>query len=561
MASILILKGTNPGQRLDLKDEKTVFGRSPDCQVVIASTAVSRAHAHIVRVRGKFFIEDLESRNKTFVNNKELAPRSQVELKEDDRIKICDFLCTFHDSVAAKPLPKDLQEEEAEESVEDPLGSTTVEATVSSVASKAILETQPAEKLNALLDIGANLFKTLELDSLLPKIVDSMFQMFKQADRAFIILSDPSAKRLIPKVIKTRRQLDETNARFSRKIVNQCLETVQALLSDDASSDSRFAMSQSIADFRIRSVMCAPLWSETPDGKSTAFGVMQLDTQDRSKKFTQDDLNLLMGVARQASTALENVKFQGERVAREKLQRDLELAREVQRCFLPLRSPAIPGYEFFAHYESALEVGGDYYDFIPLPQQRLAVALGDVSGKGVPAALVMAKISADARFCMLTEPEPAAAITRLNSLMCVLTEKFVTLVAAFLDPSAHTVTFVNAGHPSPLIYRKNTGEIEEAMSNAQTGLPIAVIDGSQYESCQVRLNPGDSVITFSDGVSEAMDVNNNQFNVKGIYDAVRGAKYTPQALGERILKAVNQHAAGRSPHDDLTLVCFGRNES
>src|SRR5207247_4031301 len=181
-------------------------------------------------------------------------------------------------------------------------------------------------------------------------------------------------KKLIPKVIKTRRPADEINARFSRSIVNKCIEGVDAILSEDASSDSRFAMSQSIADFRLRSVMCAPLWTQDAKG----FGVIQLDTQDRSKKFTQDDLKLLMAVAGQASVALERAKMHQELLVKERLKRDLELAREVQRGFLPSRVPELAGYEFFAHYESAFEVGGDYYDFIPLPDNRLAITLGDV---------------------------------------------------------------------------------------------------------------------------------------------------------------------------------------
>src|SRR5947209_1601882 len=124
-------------------------------------------------------------------------------------------------------------------------------------------------------------------------------------------------------------------------------------------------------------------------------------------------------------------------LARERLKLDLELAREVQRGLLPPQLPEVPGYEFFVYYESAYEVGGDYYDFIPLPRQRLAVLLGDVAGKGVVAALLMAKLSADARSCMLTEPDPAAAVTKLNSLMTQsgIADRFVTLVAAVLDPA------------------------------------------------------------------------------------------------------------------------------
>src|SRR5262249_10067999 len=155
--------------------------------------------------------------------------------------------------------------------------------------------------------------------------------------------------RLIPKVIKTRRPSPEGSARYSRTIVKQCLETVQAFLTEDASADRKLGLSESIVDFRIRSVICAPLWN----AEEKAFGVIQLDTQDRAKKFTDEDLNLLLGVARQASIALENARMHQEHLQRVKLQRDLELARQVQRGFLPAKQPQVPGYEFFAHYESA----------------------------------------------------------------------------------------------------------------------------------------------------------------------------------------------------------------
>jgi serine phosphatase RsbU (regulator of sigma subunit) len=551
MASLLVLKGNNPGQRIQLTEDTIVLGRNPDCQVPIGGTAVSRNHAQILRIQGKYYIEDLKSRNGTFVNNEQVT--SRLPLNENDRIKICDFLCTFHET-AARPLPAELSPEEPEPP-DDPAAST-VEASLSHASSNLLLESQPAEKLKALLDITSNLSKTLELEPLLPKIVDSLFQLFKQADRGFIILRDESGKRLIPKAIKARRAADETSAMFSRSIVRQCVETVQALLSDDASHDSRFAMSQSIADFRIRSVMCAPLWSQ----EGRAFGAIQLDTQDRAKKFTQDDLKLLMGVASQASVAMENAKLHEEQIVSERFKRDLELAREVQRGFLPRRPPELPGYEFFPYYDSAQEVGGDYYDFIQVTSQRLATLVGDVAGKGVPAALLMAKVSADARFCMLTEAEPAAGVTKLNALLqqAGLSDRFVTLVAALLDTNEHTVTLVNAGHPSPLVYRAATMSLEEATPKEVVGLPLGVVDGFEYASCQVKLAPGDCVFIFTDGVTDAMDVQNLQFQMKGIYAALQGGSFTPRTLGERIVKAVKQHAAGRDQHDDITLACFGR---
>ena len=247
-------------------------------------------------------------------------------------------------------------------------------------------------------------------------------------------------------------------------------------------------------------------------------------------------------------------------LARERLKLDLELAREVQRGFLPLRLLDVPGYEFFAHYESAYEIGGDYYDIILLPHQRVAVLLGDVAGKGVVAALLMAKLSANAKFCILTESNLATAITKLNALMIHtgIGDRFVTMVAAVLDPTHHTVTLVNAGHPPPLIYHRATCTVEEAISNEGTGLPLGVLDGYEYASCQVTLEPGDSILAFTDGVTEATDLHDLQLQTKGLYAAVEGGTYSTRELGEQVIKVVKQFAAGRSQFDDIALVSFGR---
>lgn len=247
-------------------------------------------------------------------------------------------------------------------------------------------------------------------------------------------------------------------------------------------------------------------------------------------------------------------------LARERLKHDLELARAVQRGFLPLRLLEVPGYEFFTHYESAYEIGGDYYDFMLLPRGRVGILLGDVAGKGVVAAMLMAKLSANAKFCMLTEPDPATALTKLNDLMIHsgIADRFVTLVAAVLDPASHSVTLVSAGHPSPLIYHRATRTVDEAVTREVTGLPLGVLDGFQYEACRVELEPGDSILAFTDGVTEATDVRDVQLQTRGLYAAVQGSAYTTRELGERVVEVVKQFAAGRSQQDDIALVGFGR---
>jgi serine phosphatase RsbU (regulator of sigma subunit) len=324
--------------------------------------------------------------------------------------------------------------------------------------------------------------------------------------------------------------------------------------------DKRFDLSQSIADCRIRSVMVAPLVVRST-GK--ACGVIQLDTQGLGgpRKFTQDDLKLLLAVAGQAAIAVENARLHENMVARAGLERDLKLAHQVQMSFLPKKPPQLPGYEFFAHYEPAQEVGGDYYDFIPLSGGRLAVMLGDVAGKGVPAALLMAKVSSDGRFCALTEPDPGQAVYRLNELMqeAGLIDRFVTLAAGFIDSNTHQVTFVNAGHMPPLIYRRATSKIEEATTREMAGFPLGVADGIPYEAVTVELQPGDVVVLFTDGVTEATDREGEDFQEQDrVATTILAGAPAVQSIGEQLVAAVRQHALGLKPHDDITVVCFGR---
>jgi serine phosphatase RsbU (regulator of sigma subunit) len=186
--------------------------------------------------------------------------------------------------------------------------------------------------------------------------------------------------------------------------------------------------------------------------------------------------------------------------------------------------------------------------------------LGDVSGKGVPAALLMAKVSSDARFCMLTESDPAQAIYKLNEQMqeAGLLDRFVTLAAGLLDPYAHRVTLVNAGHLPPLVYRQATGQVEEATLRDLAGFPLGVADGIPYEAATVALNPGDVLALFTDGVTEAKNKEDEELGLEAVPPVMLTASPTARGIGDRIVAAVRQHAAGCKQADDITIVCFGR---
>ncbi|MFL5330992.1 MAG: SpoIIE family protein phosphatase [Gemmataceae bacterium] len=560
MASLHILKGPNAGQRMPLNKSVTIMGREQnDCDIVIPNQAVSRVHAQICQSQGQFFIEDLKSRNKTYVNNKAIEDRTA--LRDNDRIKICDALFTFHCAAdGLPPLPEEIRRNElnTEEDLELP---STVQATLARLPQQQLLEAQPAERLRALLDITGHLAQTLEPEKLLDRIAETLFQTFRQADRCFIIMKDEVTNQLIVRTFRSRRPSEET-PRFSRTIVRNCLEQMQAFLVEDAATDSKFSLSQSITDFRIRSVMIAPMGSN----EGPAFGVIQLDTQDRSKRFTQEDLKLLTSVAYQASIAIENSRLHEEQVRRERVLRDIDLAEQVQRSFLPQELPNVPGYEFYAHYKSAMTIGGDYYDFIQLPDGRWSILLGDVAGKGVAAALLMAKLSAEVRFNMMTMPDAATAFTKLNDfiLKAGLSDRFITLAAAVLDPAKHRITIVNGGHQPPLLYKASREDLTEVISQEATGFPLGVMPNQTYQMVETSFEPGDSLLLFTDGITDALNPQNKPFKLEGVRKALSSESaigesvLSPAQLGTKLVEAVRAHIAGRDQYDDIALVSFGR---
>lgn len=551
MASLHILRGPNQGQRVPLDGDKFVLGRSPECQLVIPITSVSRQHARIVHVKDRYYIEDLKSRNGTFVNNQRIAARTP--LAAADRVRICDWVAAFTEAAAPTAA--------VEPAADGPATQTGDAAPTTFQPARRqtrFFEAQTADNLKVILEISNHLSKTLELDSLWPQVVECLLQLFPQADRCLLILRKDPGGELDPKVVRHRQAGKEGVAGFSTSIVRKCLESAQAFLGGDSAGGQAMPSSSSVLELRLHSVMCAPLCN----AEGRAFGVLQLDVVGQGRRFTNDDLALLWAVANQASIALENARMYQEVQAREEMEIQVELAVQVQRSFLPEQLPELPGYEFFAHYAPALEVGGDTYDFIPLPHGRLGATIGDVVGKGMSAALLMARLASDCRYCLLAETDPAAAVARLNDMVyqyTIRTDRFVTLLLALLDPASQLVTLVNAGHLKPLLYRRATTTFHEVFANDVAGTPLGVQKGRRYGAGQLRLNPGDCLLLYTDGVTEAANVQGERLYVQGLCAGLhKGGPYTPRLLGQRAVEVVEQFAAGRGPQDDVTVVCFGK---
>jgi len=306
-----------------------------------------------------------------------------------------------------------------------------------------------------------------------------------------------------------------------------------------------------VMNFQIRSMMCAPLIAN-----EDFLGVIHIDTIQQDKRFTMDDLDLLTGVANQTAFAVANAKMHARLLRRQRMERDLQLARQVQESFLPAGPPEVPGFEIVSAYRAALEVGGDFYDFIELEDGRVAIGVGDVAGKGVPAALLMARMSSDMRLLAQAGTDAGGVLTQLNARLCsqVAEGAFVTVLVMILDPKTRSLSLANAAHCLPVLRRPSgeTTELEDA-----GGFPLGAMDDAEYESVSYQLEPGDIVSVFSDGITEAMNDKKELFGVERLLAAVGQPADNAQGVMDNILKTVEAHVGDTSQSDDLTLVCLG----
>jgi sigma-B regulation protein RsbU (phosphoserine phosphatase) len=559
MAVLQALVGETPADVLPVPGIKANLGRHPECDIVLDAAAVSRQHAQIISENGTFHIEDLHSRNGTFVNDQLIQGRHI--LAPGDRIKICDlsFLFYLDDprfTPAVKPdrglgtimFDEDLAADRGMH------GSTIMTKLDVIKGGSERFSVKPEVKLRAMVEINLNLSRAVALDEVLPKLLDSLFKIFSQADRGFVILRESEDAPLVTKAIKHRRSDQEERVRISRTIINEALASKEAILSADAASDSRFDSSQSIADLQIRSVMCAPL----VNGEGIALGVIQLDTMDQRQRFQKDDLDLLASIASQAAVAIDNAELHEAQLIQREVERDLELAHKVQRGLLPSAPPKVAGYQFFDFYEAANQVGGDYYDYVELPDGRVAVVLGDVSGHGVSAALVMAKLSGEVRFHLASATSAGEALTRINTSFCRSgwEDKFVTFVIAILDPVKHEIVIANAGHMAPLL-RNGQGKIVEIGGDI-AGLPLGVVSEYQYEQTSHPIAAGDSITIYTDGISEAMNERGELYTIERLTRQLSLPAKEMGEVGRLILDDVKRFVGNRSQNDDMCLTCFGR---
>lgn len=317
----------------------------------------------------------------------------------------------------------------------------------------------------------------------------------------------------------------------------------------DTSADARFA--GVVWDANVRSLLCVPLLI-----KSQLTGVLAVYNKKDGQPFDADDERLLAIIASQSAQIVDNARLYEEEKALSKMREQLRLTAEIQAHLLPRATPVIPGYEVAGRSAAAQEMGGDYFDYNALQDGAWSIALGDVSGKGLPASLLMANVQGMIRLLSSLGLAPSDVMSRANRLLCHSTppERFVTFFYSTLDPSSHVLTFCNAGHsPGLHFHRGGVGRL------VTRGAVLGMIESLEYQQAAVTLEPGDVVVIYSDGVTDAVDGADGEFGEERLCEVVNEHRHRSAAeILDALFDAVDRHQRGQPQYDDTTAVVIKR---
>jgi serine phosphatase RsbU (regulator of sigma subunit) len=512
MAQISIRSSGGADRRIPL-GSRTTIGRAENSHVRLPDRSLSRHHAEIRQREGGCYLIDLGSTNGTFLNGARLD--RERPLHDGDVIVLGEITMVFHEKQAHDPVVEpSADHEDFLDGHHEPTTLTFREPPLPSPAARSYPLTDlvrratqrrgsPAEPipgarvLGILSEASGALLSHHPLPELFERILDLMFSAIPAERGAIMLLEgDPP----LP-VIRARRSREGAGAieHVSEAIARRVIDNHVGLLLPDVLEDDRLRGRASILSGSIRSAMCVPLWVAASAGAPTrVLGVVYLDSRAREPGFSETDLEILTVLANVAAAKLETARLLEESREKRRLEEDLRLAADIQSRVLPRVAPAVPAFDMAASTRPCRTVGGDYFDLLRVGD-TLHLALGDVSGKGLGAAMLMIALRAAVR-AHWTTGTLAEATARINATFHqnVPDDKYATFFIGRLEAPSGRLTYVNAGHNRPLLTRAQ-GSWE---SLGRGGTALGMFETAAYEEGQVTLEPGDTLLVFSDGVSD-----------------------------------------------------------
>ncbi len=534
---LLIQTPDGKTRALPLDRDRFTVGRSSASELCYPEDAgLSRQHLAFEKVGESWTVRDLNSKNGTFVNGDRITEARP--LGPEDRVTAGHLTITFAEN--ASPPTKTVVFVEGASTTSP---STTVVASLQGLLSQE-KEIEGGMQMRALIRVGRELSGNLPLTDLFNLIMNLSIEAVGASRGVLMTLEGDEL------VVRAARG---EGFRISSAVRDRVIKEKASLLVRDARLDEAFAGRMSIVQQQIRSMLAAPL--QTDD---RVIGLIYLDSPHFVHEFTKDDLNLLTVMANVAAIRIEHTRLAEVEQAERMHAKELEQAAEIQRKLLPINAPSVPGVDLAGYNAPCHTVGGDYFDFISYPDGRVAMLVGDVAGKGMPAALLMSSLQARVQVLFDDPGDLAALVTRLNRIIqsnCP-SNRFISFFIGVLDPKTGELNYVNAGHNPPLLARHD-GTVERLDC---TGLILGIMPAARYEQQSVTLQPGDAVVLFSDGVTEACRADvDEEFGEDRLAQALFKLRDLPaQSIIDAINEQVQEFTSGSPPADDITLVIAKR---
>lgn len=415
----------------------------------------------------------------------------------------------------------------------------------------------PIDRLDLLYRLSQTFNSSLDLDEVLNSVMDQVIAVLR-AERGFVMLFDPEGKLQfrIARGIE-QRIINDPAFQVSRSIVEYVSVQGEPVLTSDAQSDSRFSMRQSVKILGLRSILCVPLLLK---GKN--LGVLYVDNRIHVGMFSKSDLELLASIASNAAIAIENARLYQLAVEKGRLERELQMAYQVQASLLPDAPPQIPGWEFVTLWQPARQVAGDYYDFLIHEDGSIGLIIADVSDKGMPAALYMGLVRTILRTSLHRCSSLVEGISHANQLIVSDSSNgmFVTLFYAKLQPESGVINYINAGHNPPIHYRQQANKGKGGLFElSRTGMALGVLEDAQYEERGLKLEKGDLILLYTDGVTDATNEHGELFGMKRLKHLVRTSHaFSVQEIESSLESEVRAFSGDVDPIDDVTLVLVKR---
>ncbi len=550
MAKLILKKANGNPETIELSRLRTTIGRSARSDLCIPDAFASRLHAEVRQEGDRFWLQDLGSANGTRYNG--VVIKHAVPLNTLDEIQIGESVMVFDEGVKAIGGGATLIADRTE--ALDP--SKTISFQSHRIPTTEFLQGQFSSRndlLGLISKVGVALLSAKGLEETLDQVATLVFESVP-ADRCVIMLRDENTedgmKIMVARIRGREESLDEV--RISHSVMEEVLKNGKSVLTADAQQDPRFA-TQTVMLQGIRSVLAVPLSVD----ERNIFGLIYADSPTYETTFTEEHLNILTTLASVASIRVENATLLEERMERERMERELELATEIQQRFQPSAPPIVEGYEFQGISFSCYEIGGDYYDFIRRPNGNMLIALGDVSGKGTAAALLMSSLHAAIHAQIAAKSSLFETVNSVNGYLAENTpaNRFVTLFIGELDPASGRLRYINAGHNPPILAVAD-GSI---ISLDSGGLPLGLMSVAEYEEAEVVLNPNDLLVVYSDGVSEAADPLDEEFGMERLTNVIlRNRTASAAGVRDKIESALSEFTKTAPANDDITLVIAKR---